>query len=97
MSTASDANAPRILTTIISRKVVKRCPHKDETDIGTLTIGFDGPAPELHELAELIDGICASPITHEAFTAAVAELAGPTATVSSDWRTGPWSVEVAAH
>lgn len=77
----------------IMRPVLKRCPFKDETDAGVLKIVFDGEAPELHALSAAIDRLCEEPVTHEAFTAAVAELV-PGAMVTTTWSTGPWAAEV---
>ena len=81
------------MITTIRRPVIKRCPFKDETDAGELVITFDGEAPELHALAAAIDQLCQEPVTHEAFTAAVAELV-PDAKVTTTWSTGPWAAEV---
>jgi len=81
------------MKTTIRRPVIKRCPFKDETDAGELVIVFDGEAPELHALAAAIDRLCEQPVTHEAFTAAVAELV-PEAMVTTTWSTGPWATEV---
>ena len=81
------------MTTTIRRPVIKRCPFKDETDAGELVITFPGDAPELHNLAVQVDELAAKPVTHEDFTAAVAEMV-PEARVVTTWHTGPWSVEV---
>ena len=81
------------MKTTITRPVIKRCPFRDETDAGVLKIVFDGEAPELHALAAAIDRLCGEPVTHEAFTAAVAELV-PNAMVTTTWSTGPWTAEV---
>lgn len=99
MPATVDAIAP--ITTTISRPVVKKCPHRDETDAGTLTLTFDGEAPELHDLAAKIDALCARPISHEAFTQAVAVLlrmrSNQPVAVVAEWHTGPWTVKVAAQ
>lgn len=78
----------------IRRPVIKRCPFKDETDAGELAITFPEDAPELHNLAEQIDKLCAEPVTHEDFTRGVLDLLGGDAAVTTTWHTGPWSVEV---
>lgn len=78
----------------VRRPVIKRCPFKAETDAGELVITFPGDAPELHNLAEKIDALCAEPITHEDFTRAIAVMLGDEVQVSTTWNTGPWSVEV---
>lgn len=82
------------MITVISRTVVKRCPFRDETDIGELVITLDGPAPELHELAGHMDRLTSTPVSHEDFTTAVTRLLPPGAEVVTRWRTGPWQVEV---
>ena len=81
------------MITTLTRQVVKRCPYKDETDVGELAIVIDGNAPELHELARQVDALAARPVSHEDFTSAVAALV-PGAQVTTRWNTGPWSVEV---
>jgi hypothetical protein len=81
------------MATTITRPVIKRCPHRDETDAGQLTITFPGHAPELHDLAAKVDALCELPITHEAFTDHIRALV-PGAHVETTWHTGPWSVEV---
>jgi hypothetical protein len=90
---AQDRTGGTSVKVTITRPVIKRCPFKDETDAGVLKIVFDGEAPELHALAADIDRLCAEPVTHEAFTAAVAELV-PEAMVTTTWSTGPWAAEV---
>jgi hypothetical protein len=81
------------MLTTIRRPAIKRCPYKDETDIGEIEINFDGPAPELHELDNKINALCANAISHEDFTAGIAALV-PDAIVKTTWQTGSWSVEV---
>ena len=78
----------------VRRPVIKRCPFKPETDAGELIITFPEDAPELHNLAEQVDKLCAEPITHEDFTRAVADMLYGEALVTTTWNTGPWSVEV---
>lgn len=79
----------------IQRDVAKRCPHRDEMDIGLLEIEFYGEAPELHELSNLIDDIAAEPISHEDYTKAVYDLClGIDARVRTQWQTGEWAVTV---
>lgn len=82
------------MITSIRRQVVKRCPYKDETDVGELVITIPGEAPELHGLAEAIDGATADPVSHEVFTARVAVMVPPGSQVTTTWHTGPWDVEV---
>lgn len=81
------------MITVITRQVVKRCPYKDEDDVGELVITIPGDAPELHELGEQIRKLMAVAGTHEAFTRRVAALV-PGAEVVTRWHTGPWAVEV---
>jgi hypothetical protein len=84
------------LTTTLRRQVVKRCPYKDEIDIGELVITVPGPAPELHDLANAIDALTTDPISHEQFTAELADLLPGGSQVTTTWHTGPWDVEVTA-
>jgi hypothetical protein len=78
----------------LRRPVLKRCPYKDEADAGELVIVLPGDAPELHNLGDVIDQICAKPVSHEDFTRAVADLFPDGAQVTTTWHTGPWDVEV---
>jgi len=78
----------------IRRPVIKRCPFKPETDAGELVIVLPGDAPELHNLSEQVDKLCAEPVTHEDFTRAVLDLLGGEGLVTTTWNTGPWAVEV---
>ena len=61
---------------------------------GELAITSPEDAPELHNLAEQIDKLCAEPVTHEEFTRAVLDILGGEGLVVTRWHTGPWSVEV---
>ena len=84
------------MITTIRRQVTKQCPFKDETDTGELAITIPGEAPELHDLAAAVDRLAAGgPISHEDFTAMVADMLPPGSQVVTRWRTGPWDVEVA--
>lgn len=83
-----------MITTTLRRQVVKRCPYKAETDVGELVITIPGEAPELHALADAIDAAAADPVSHEAFTAEVADMLPAGSKVTTTWHTGPWSVEV---
>jgi chloramphenicol 3-O-phosphotransferase len=82
------------MITTLRRQVVKQCPYKAETDIGELVITIGGPAPELHALAAAIAAITAEPISHEEFTAAVADLLPAGARVDTTWHTAGWTVGV---
>ena len=82
------------MITTLRRQVIKQCPYKDETDVGTLTIVIPDEAPELHNLAAAVDKLAAGPVSHEDFTAAVADMLPPGSQVTTTWRTGPWDVEV---
>jgi len=85
---------PPAATVTLRRPVIKRCPFVPETDAGTLTIVIPGEAPEIHNLDKVIDQLCAAPISHEDFTAAVADLLPAGAKVTTTWQTGSWDVEV---
>jgi hypothetical protein len=86
------------MVTTLRRPVIKQCPHRDETDAGTLTVVIDGPAPELHEFAAGIDALCGKPVSHEDFTIGVCDLLDAAgiynAAVTTTWHTGPWDVQV---
>jgi hypothetical protein len=82
------------MRTTITRQVTKRCPYADEIDVGTLSMTFEGEAPELYDLARRIDELGSEPITHEAFTATLIAAYPEATDVETRWRTGPWSVEV---
>lgn len=82
------------LTTTLRRQIVKQCPYADETDVGELVIVIPGEAPELHNLADAINVVTERPVSHEDFTAAVADMLPPGSQVTTTWRTGPWEVEV---
>lgn len=83
----------------IRRQVVKRCPFRDEWDIGTLTITLaEDLVPELHELGAQIDAIAdpeVGTLTHEEYQRRLREeiLKGLDAEIVTTWRTGPWDVE----
>lgn len=83
------------MTTTITRQVVKRCPYKDEYDVGELVIRFDGPAPEIHDLVARIGKLTAYPITHEEFTSQVAALVLG-AHVVTRWQTAGCDVQCEA-
>lgn len=78
----------------IRRAVLKRCPHRDETDRGELAITLPGDAPELHHLGAQVDVLCDHAVTHEDFTRSVLALLPEGARVATTWHTGPWLVEV---
>jgi hypothetical protein len=59
-----------------------------------MVITLPDRAPELHALDEQIDALCARPITHEAFTVAVAAALPEGAHVATTWHTGSWTVQV---
>jgi hypothetical protein len=81
------------MITTLTRQVVKRCPYKDETDVGEIAIVIGDEAPELHGLAADIDKLTVAPVSHEDFTWQVSRLL-PGAHVTTRWRTGPWAVTV---
>jgi len=90
------AEALPALRVTMRRPVIKRCPFKEELDAGDLTIIILGPAPELHELDQGIEVICATPVSHEDFTSRVLALlpVPGKAQVTTTWHTGTWNVEV---
>lgn len=78
----------------ITRSVTKVCPHKGETDFGSLTLSFAENAPELHDLGRQIDCLALyERLTHEDYTRAIAELV-PDASIETKWFTGGWHCEV---
>lgn len=80
------------MITTITRRVVKRCPFVDETDIGELTVEIPGDAPELHDLGRQVDQFGNAKVSHEDYTRQIATLV-PGAVVTTRWETGPWTVE----
>ena len=83
-----------MVSVTITRQVIKPCPFKNEMDAGELVVVIPGDAPELHQLGRTVDGLCGEAVSHEDFTRAVAGLMPAGSTVTTRWRTGPWSVEV---
>lgn len=76
--------------------VVKRCPYKNESDRGVVTLTFDvpeGDAPELHDLAAYLTGFRDEAISHEDFTRNIC-LDLPVVEVKTTWDTAGLSVEV---
>ena len=83
---------------VVSMPVTKRCPFRDETDIGHLTVTAPGDSPELHSLAEQIRELATrEPVSHEDYTRAVAWLLPAGTKVVTTWQTGPWDVEVTEY
>jgi hypothetical protein len=81
---------------IVTAPVEKRCPYKDERDVGTVTLTFDvseGDAPELHDLAAYLKGFEGEALSHEDFTRNVARDL-PVIEARSTWTTAGLSVEV---
>lgn len=78
----------------IRRPVIKRCPFRDEIDAGRLELTLTGEAPELHGLDAAIEDLCTVPVSHEDFTASLADLLPPGSVVRSFWNTGSLDVEV---
>jgi hypothetical protein len=79
---------------ILTWAVTKKCPFRDELDAGELVITLAEDAPELHDLAGAIFGLLATPVTHEDFTRAVADMLPPGSEVVTTWNTGPFGVTV---
>lgn len=76
----------------ISAPVKKLCPVKDEKDAGWVTIAYrtGGEAIELHGLAELLATFADRRLSHEDFTAELADALN--ADVSSRWMTAGMEV-----
>lgn len=83
------------MRTVVTAPITHLCPHVDEVDVGTVTLTFDGPAPELHALARDLDSFHTKAITHEDLTERLAALY-PTATVVTTWATAGLTVECSA-
>lgn len=82
------------MRTVVRGYLVHACPHRDEVDQGTVELQFDGPAPELHGLADRLASFADVKITHEELTVRLAVDTG--AAVITRWRTAGFEVEVRA-
>jgi NADPH-dependent 7-cyano-7-deazaguanine reductase QueF len=82
------------MVTIVRGTLVHRCPFRDELDVGTVELTFDGPAVELHALGTLLASFAAQKITHEDLTELLATETG--ASVVTRWTTAGLGVEVRA-
>lgn len=80
------------MRTVVTGPITHLCPHKDEVDIGTVTLTWEGEAPELHKLALDLQSFHSWPITHEALTAELA-VRYPSAKVTTTWQTAGLTVE----
>jgi len=72
----------------------KRCPYRDEADVGEVEITFDvpeGDAPEFHTLAKQLASFADLALSHEAYTRRVLTLTGAL-TVKSRWTTAGMAV-----
>jgi NADPH-dependent 7-cyano-7-deazaguanine reductase QueF len=76
----------------ITAPVTKLCPVKDETDHGTVTLTYrtHGNGLELHAVAAYLDTFTTRHLSHEDFTAEVANATG--CTVTSSWTTAGMTV-----
>jgi hypothetical protein len=85
----------RHLSVTMERDVSKRCPYVEEKDVGAISLVFrDREAPEMYAVAEWLDALGErEPITHEAYTAAVAAQF-PEAQVVTTWITDVWRMTV---
>lgn len=83
------------VTVTIVAAVTKLCPVKDETDTGIVTIVYrtSGEAFELHALRAYFDGFTDRHLSHEDFTAEVADATG--GDVTSLWATAGMEVTCA--
>lgn len=82
-----------MIRTTVTGAVFKQCPFKNELDSGEVELTFDGDAPELHGLAELLASYRQVKMSHEDFTR---EMLVKTAAVSarSTWTTAGLRVVV---
>jgi NADPH-dependent 7-cyano-7-deazaguanine reductase QueF len=83
------------VTETVTAAVTKLCPVRDETDEGTVTIVYttrDG-ALELHALAAFLASFADQRMSHEDFTAWVADATG--GNVTSRWVTAGMEVTCA--
>jgi NADPH-dependent 7-cyano-7-deazaguanine reductase QueF len=92
---------PELLSVTVEATVTKRCPFKDETDAGTVTVVWnsEGKTLELHSLREYLDGFGDVALSHEEFTDAVgAHLSSLIGDVQvwSEWETAGMKVRVDA-
>jgi NADPH-dependent 7-cyano-7-deazaguanine reductase QueF len=78
--------------TVVRSAIVHLCPYRDERDIGTVELTFNGPAPELHALADRLRSSANEKITHEALTERLAY--ETEAAVVTRWVTAGLEVEV---
>lgn len=82
----------------ITGPVEKRCPYRDEPDVGTITLHFDvfTDAPELHDLAEQLTTWADIALSHEDFTAMVRKhwWSAGCRSVTTTWQTAGLTVEV---
>lgn len=74
------------MRTVVTASVSHRCPFVAEVDIGSVTIEFAGPAPELHALRRFLDGFHDQALTHEQVAEAIAN-AYPEAAVTAEFTT----------
>lgn len=77
--------------------IEKRCPIKDEVDVGSIAIHYFNATrlPELHEVNRLLDHYDESPTTHEEYTAMMRGLLKADKVVTR-WRTADLFVTVTA-
>lgn len=82
------------VVTVVTARVVKRCPFREETDRGTAIITFAGDATELHDLAAVLGFWSSDRISHEDYTRRLAEYTG--AHVTTTWRTAGMEIACAS-
>lgn len=87
----------------ITGQLVHQCPHKHETDDGTVTISWTcaGATLELHSLTHYLASFQGVPVTHETITEQIrGDLAAidgiDNVTVTTTWTTAQLDVRVEA-
>lgn len=79
----------------VTMAVTKRCPYRDERDVGTVTLDLAVPVAndcmELYALAGAVEKVGEEPLSHEEYTRRLSKFAG-VVSVTTRWRTGPWEV-----
>lgn len=80
------------MRTTVTAPIAHLCPHVAEVDHGTITLVFEGAAPELHGVRRLLDSYAGVEVTHEALTDEIARRY-PHAKVTTSWTTAGLAVE----
>lgn len=84
------------MKTIVTGPLVHKCPYEDDDiDLGTVRLEWDGPAPELHGVADFLAGFAERTVTHEVATQLIASELN--ARVTTTWVTAGLEVIVEAE